>query len=36
MEFMESIHAKINWALVEPNIHDIFFENDLSEVHNGH
>ena len=36
MEFMGLIHAKINWALVGPNIHDIFFKNDLSEVHNCH
>ena len=33
---MGLIHAKINWALVGPNIHDIFFKNDLSEVHNFH
>ena len=29
---MEFIHAKTNWALVEPNIHDICFDNDSSEM----
>ena len=31
MEFMELIHAKSKWALMEPNIHDIFFDNNASK-----
>ena len=25
MEFIELIYEKINWALLGPNIHDIFY-----------
>ena len=32
MEFIESTHAKSNWALVGPDILDIFFDIDSSEV----
>ena len=32
MEFIALIHAKTNWALVEPDIYDFFFYNDSSEM----
>ena len=34
MDFVGLIHAKSIGLWWGPNIHDIFFKNDLSEVHN--